>query len=91
MKPRIHDITMRLWLEHKRLKEKRNEPEVTPMPPIHDDLGGLTAVEIDNEIAVVRRRIEQGTHQPEGLAGLNYRLGRLQAQLAVVKKKERKM
>ena len=58
----------------------RHEEELPPPPVIHEDLGGMTALQLDEEIAAVTTRIDKGIVQPEGLDGLRYRLGRLQAQ-----------
>lgn len=69
------------------LFHKQNTVDYTPMPPIHDDLGGLTSIEIAQEISVVERRIELGVVQPEGADGLQYRLSRLQAQQKALEKR----
>lgn len=74
----------------------KREEEVIVVPVLNDDLTGLSRIELEQEIKVIERRKELAETdprllQPEGLDGLNYRLGRLQAQLEVVKKKERKM
>lgn len=90
MKARYHDITMRLWLIHDRIRRGNPEPELPVMLPLNEDLGGLQLHEIEQEIAVIERRKELGHIEPEGLDGLNYRLSRLRAQEAAVRKKEQK-
>lgn len=73
--PRINQLRDRF-----RRVDTPDLPVMPVMPVIHDDLGGLSAVEIAQEISVVKRRLELGAVAPEGADGLTYRLTRLQAQ-----------
>ena len=90
MKPRLlaDYIPQYIEIARKRLSHQQ-EPELPAMPPIHEDLGGLSAAEIGQEISAVERRLELGVVQPEGKDGLNYRLTRLQAQLKALQRKDK--
>jgi hypothetical protein len=71
--------------------DHRNDPPPVIVPPLNEDLSGLTMAELTNELSAVRRRRELGHVEPEGEAGLQYREHRLMAQIEVVKRKGRKI
>jgi hypothetical protein len=69
--------------------DHRNDPPPVIVPPLNEDLNGLTMAELTNELSAVRRRRELGHVEPEGEAGLRYRESRLVAQIEALKRKGR--
>lgn len=87
---RLSTIARNRLKELKYRYDHRNDPPTVIVPPLNEDLSDLTEPQIMNELKVVEERLELGHTEPEGRAGLNYRLHRLKAQLIVVKQREQK-
>lgn len=83
-------IPQYIQLARKRFNRQEIKPYQPTMPPIHEDLGGLSLIEVELEMQAIEKRIEKGIVQPEGIDGLHYRLARLEAQKEVLRRREAK-